>query len=211
MTSNHVFAPAMSANDEFKSQYQTSLRWAGLTAVLMTALMVWFSPRYTPAPYQLPAEAMEIVEIEPIIHIEEPPVVKAPPVLMPEIEAAPNEDPEAVATIEVPFWTPSYSPPVIDVGGSDFVASSSKPQLVSQPKPHYPEVARLARVEGTVIVKVLVDVDGSVRKAEIVRGVHTLLNNAALKAARQCVFVPGRQRELKVATWVAVPYNFRLH
>ena len=95
-------------------------------------------------------------------------------------------------------------------GETDFVASSTKPQLISQAKPHYPEVARLAQVEGTVMVKVLVDVDGSVKAAELIVGVHPLLNKEALKAARRCVFVPGQQRERKVATWVAVPYNVRL-
>ena len=103
-----------------------------------------------------------------------------------------------------------YQPVFPEPSGEGFVSSSRKPRLVYQAKPHYPEVARLAQVEGTVIVKVLVGVDGTVEQAAIVQGVHPLLNNAALKAARQCVFVPGQQRQIKVRTWVAVPYNFRL-
>jgi protein TonB len=204
--------PAVSANDLFKSQYNRSLRAAGVAAVLLSALMVWFSPRYAPQPYRLRNEAMTITDIEVEIIIEEPPEVAAAPQLIPEIEPALEDDPNALDTIEIRDFDDYFMPDVTTTpaAGEGFVASSTKPQLISRPKPHYPEVARLAQVEGTVVVKVLVDVDGQVAAAEIVRGVHPLLNNAALKAARGCLFVPGQQRELKVATWVAVPYNFRL-
>lgn len=212
MTSSRVLRPAPSANEIFKSQYSNYLRWASLAAVVITGLLVWFSPRYTPHPYVMPNTALEIITIEPADLYEEPPAVAAPPVVMPEIEPADDDDPGVVDPFEMPFFDRFYQPPVrnpypTDVG---FVASSAKPRLVSRPKPHYPEVARLAQVEGTVIVKVLVGVDGTVDQATIVQGAHPLLNNAALKAARQCVFVPGQQREIKVPTWVAVPYNFRL-
>lgn len=204
--------PAVSANDTFKAQYHRSLRAAAVAAVLLATVMVWLSPRYTAQPYRLRNEVMTITEIEVEFIVEEPPEVAAPPRLMPEIEAALEDDPSALDTIEIPgfddIFMPDVNPaPVTDTG---FVASSAKPRLISRPKPHYPEVARLAQVEGTVVVKVLVGVDGQVSAAEIVRGVHPLLNNAALKAARECLFVPGQQRELKVPTWVAVPYNFRL-
>jgi len=69
---------------------------------------------------------------------------------------------------------------------------------------------RLAQVEGTVIVKVLVGIDGTVQNAVSGQGAHPLLDRAALKAALGCRFQPGQQRELKVPTWVAVPHNFRL-
>ncbi|MDX2472258.1 MAG: TonB family protein [Candidatus Krumholzibacteria bacterium] len=211
MTINRVYAAAGSANEEFKSQYVRSLRWASLGAVTLTALMVWFSPQYIPTPYTLPDEAMQITEVEIIYKEDKPKEIPPAPMIPKEIEIVdkdyegPLEEPPDT-TVPYPPVQPSYFPPS-DV---EFVASSSKPQLVFQAKPHYPEVARLAQVEGTVIVKVLVSVNGEVTAAEIVQGQHPLLNNAALKAARRCLFKPGEQRKIKVPTWVAVPYNFRL-
>jgi protein TonB len=211
MTINRVYAAAGSANEEFKSQYVRSLKWASLGAVTLTALMVWFSPQYVPAPYTLPDEALILQDYEVDYVPVDPPKVEPPPVIPPEIEIV-----EGPFDIPPPEWFsewPIYAPPPKVTVPSDagFLPSSSKPRLVSQAKPHYPEVARLARVEGTVIVKVLVGVDGKVTAAEIVQGQHPLLNNAALKAARRCVFIPGEQRKIKVPTWVAVPYNFRLN
>jgi len=173
---------------------------------------VWTSPNYTPQPYQLRSEAIQIKDVEVIYEIPEPPKVAPAPIVRPEIVAVDDDDPGAVDIIELPDFHYLIEPlPSYPTGITDFVASSSLPQLAFQVKPHYPEVARLAQIEGTVIVKVLVGVDGQVKAAEIVQGRHPLLNNAALKAARRCLFIAGEQRRMKVQAWVAVPYNFRLH
>jgi len=212
LTRPSTLTPALAANLDFKAEYNQTLRWSALVALIAASTMIWLSPDYTPTPYQVrhQAECMQVVEI--FYEEEIPPEVASAPILPKEIESTYDEDPIAVETIEWEvnkFYTPTktYTPPVDD----GFVASSTKPRLISQPKPYYPEVARMAQVEGLVIVKVLVGVNGSVEAAQIVKGAHILLNNAALKAARKCLFEPGQQRSLKVPTWVAVPYNFRLH
>lgn len=211
MTINPNQISALSANEAFKSQYQRTVRWSALAAMLLTALFVWVSPQYTPTPYQLRTEVFQIQNVEVIYEIPDPPKVAAAPIVQPEIVAAAEEDPDAVDYFDMPDFDTMYRPkPTYPTGDTDFVSSSSKPQLVFQAKPHYPEVARLAQVEGTVVVKVLVDVDGTVQAAELINSVHPLLNKEALKAARKCIFIPGQQREMKVPTWVAVPYSFRL-
>jgi protein TonB len=105
------------------------------------------------------------------------------------------------------FAPPGYLP----APDAPFVISQQKPVLLSQPRPDYPEFARMAGLEGTVMVKVFVGVEGTVLDAQLVQSVHPLLDNAALAAARRCRFDPGKQREVRVGTWVAVPYRFRLH
>jgi protein TonB len=74
----------------------------------------------------------------------------------------------------------------------------------------YPEIARRAGLEGTVIVNVLVGPDGRVKQVEIAQGAHRVLDQAAAAAAWKCRFTPARQRELAVKAWLAIPYNFRL-
>ena len=41
--------------------------------------------------------------------------------------------------------------------------------------------------------------------------IKTLTRNAALVAARRCKFKPGKQRNIPVKAWLAIPYRFRLH
>jgi protein TonB len=97
------------------------------------------------------------------------------------------------------------------VQDAPFVVSERKPILLSQPRPDYPEFARMAGLEGTVLIKVFVGIEGAVLDAQLLQSVHPVLDNAALNAARRCRFEPGRQRTIPVATWVAVPYRFRIH
>jgi len=91
------------------------------------------------------------------------------------------------------------------------VASSAEPQLKFHVKADYPEIARRAGLEGTVMVHVLVDRNGRVDRAEVTRGVHPILDQAAKTAALRCRFTPGTQRTIPVPVWVAIPYRFRLH
>ena len=53
--------------------------------------------------------------------------------------------------------------------------------------------------------------DGSVQQAQIIQSVHPLVNKAALDAAYKCKFIPGKQRNIPVKAWMALPFNFRLH
>ena len=92
-----------------------------------------------------------------------------------------------------------------------FLASSSNPIIKIFAKPQYPEIARRSALEGTVIVKVLVGPDGLVKDAVVLQGVHPLLDREALAAARRCTFIPGKQRDIPVKAWMALPFNFRLH
>ena len=55
--------------------------------------------------------------------------------------------------------------------------------------PVYPEIARVARVEGIVVVDCTIDGDGRVIDARVLRG-HPLLDEAALAAVRRWVYMP---------------------
>jgi len=84
-----------------------------------------------------------------------------------------------------------------------------EPDLVSMQMPVYPEIARLAHIEGTVLVRVLVDTEGFVRDTRVLQSVLGL-DEAAVTAASTAVFRPARQQGRPVAVWVVVPIEFRL-
>jgi len=80
--------------------------------------------------------------------------------------------------------------------------------LVSSPAPHYPELAKLTRTEGKVVLEAVVSPSGEVVATHVLDG-HRLLRGAAEKAVRRWRFRPyirnGRARE--VATVIAVEFN----
>src|SRR4029077_345171 len=79
------------------------------------------------------------------------------------------------------------------------------------PSPAYPAIARRLRLEGTVVLRVLVDATG---RAEALRIDRTsganILDQAAMGAVRDWRFVPARQGPEAIAHWVDVPVRFRL-
>lgn len=205
----------MSANDEFKAQYNKYLRWSGLAAVILVLTGTMLSPTYIPNPYKLRQEEFEVVDIDDqeIIDIPPPPVEAPPPPKV--IEAAPDDEvtddvdiADTLMDLDMAISSSMGSFQVVDDG---FVASSTNPIITYWAKPKYPEVARMAQVEGTVVVKVLVGPDGSVLQAQVIQSVHPLVNKAAIEAAYKCKFIPGKQRNIPVKAWMALPFNFRLH
>jgi len=206
----------LSANDQFKAKYPRYLRWSAVIAVILVLVFFLVTPRYTPNPYRLRQEELEIVEMDQqdVIELPPPPVEAPPPPRV--IEAAPDDevtdDVDIADTLMDIDDAIASALPTYDVGGGGgFVASSEKPKLIRFVPPDYPEMARMSQIEGTVIVKVLVGSDGNVKDAQIIQGVHPMLNKAALAAARKAKFLPGKQRDIPVKAWMAIPYNFKLH
>lgn len=76
----------------------------------------------------------------------------------------------------------------------------------------YPEIAREAGIEGTVIVQFFVDKKGRVRETHILKGVpNTGLDEAAMEAIWKTRFKPAKQRDLEVGVWISIPVHFILH
>ncbi len=80
---------------------------------------------------------------------------------------------------------------------------------VSLPKPAYPEMAKRIRVQGTVSVQVLVDINGRVVSATPLSG-HPFLMIEARKAALQARFSPTKLNDQPVIVSGVITYNFVL-
>ena len=80
-------------------------------------------------------------------------------------------------------------------------------RAIELPKPVYPPIARAAHASGTVGVKVLIDVDGTVIAAASVSG-HPLLQAAAVDAARNARFTPTKVNGQPVKVVGVIDYNF---
>jgi TonB family protein len=80
-------------------------------------------------------------------------------------------------------------------------------KAVSKPQPAYPPVAKAARARGMVTVQVVVDEAGRVVSARAVGG-HPLLQQSAVKAARQARFTPTLLSGRPVKVTGVITYNF---
>jgi protein TonB len=71
-------------------------------------------------------------------------------------------------------------------------------------------MARKAGIEGRVTVQFIVNEQGKVENAQVVRGIGGGCDEEALKAIRAAEFEPGMQRGRPVRVQYALSINFRL-
>ena len=79
-----------------------------------------------------------------------------------------------------------------------------------QEKIRYPEQARSRDVEGSVIVKFVVDEQGRVLDPVVERGLGFGCDEEALRVVRQARFKPGRQSGRPVKVQLSLTITFRL-
>lgn len=91
-----------------------------------------------------------------------------------------------------------------------FIAYETPPTNVKPIKPVYPEMARKAGVEGTVILFVLIDKEGKVRDIKVRKGIGGGLDESAVAAVRATPWTPAIQNNRPVSVWVSVPIRFKL-
>jgi TonB family protein len=86
------------------------------------------------------------------------------------------------------------------------------PVLVSLSRPQYPPIARRMRVEGTVLLSLLVDENGRVADVRLDSGVsqNVGLNEAAIAAARTATYQPATKDGVRVKMWHQLKVPFKL-
>lgn len=98
-----------------------------------------------------------------------------------------------------------------DMGPPRFMPAEVFPSCTFQPAPAYPEMARMAGVEGTATLWVFVKADGTVGDVQLYNssGVASL-DDAALAAAPRTRWVPASNNGLPVGVWTTLQYRFSL-
>ena len=134
---------------------------------------------------------------------------------LPEPTAAPTIPPTAVA---VPTLVPTESPPMVEAPNpvavpekepelrrGDLVGPGAgvvEPALISPPRVVYPPIARQQRVEGRVVVLVLVDENGKVVEARLQQGLsQAAINEAVLAGVRTAKFRAPTKNGTPVKMW----------
>jgi len=121
---------------------------------------------------------------------------------------------QAMASIGNIFTTNSSSmAQVQDDRPVNFVPYDDAPVVIGSIEPEYPEFARRAKQQGTVVLEVEVLKDGSIRGINVKRSVSSIpggLDDAAIAAVRKVRFQPGRSSGQPVDCLVIIPIEFKL-
>jgi periplasmic protein TonB len=87
---------------------------------------------------------------------------------------------------------------------------SAMPELVSEVRVPYPPSAKQRGISGAVLMDLLIDDAGKVRKAALINGPDPELNDSALRAIREFRFKPALQEGRAVAARIRYTYRFVL-
>jgi TonB family protein len=82
------------------------------------------------------------------------------------------------------------------------------PRFKKVVKPEYTKEMIDNKVEGTVKLKVLVDIDGKVKKATVLSDIGFTSAQQAVAATMGMEFVPAMRGEEAVAVWIIIPIKF---
>ena len=155
---------------------------------------------------------------------------KAPtPQAAPQLQAVPNPAPApnapvAVATPPGPLppliapvavsEAPAAGPPapaLAPSAGPQVELPSSNAEYLQNPKPAYPSMSRRLGEQGTVLLQVLIGIDGTAQKGEIKKSSgFSRLDQVALTTALKWRYVPGKRAGVAEAMWFTVPIGFAL-
>ena len=168
-------------------------------------------------------ELVRMEEIKQTVQIEKPPPPPRPPVpvAVPDEMVLDNSDLalDSFLDIEASVDLPPPPPtPVMEEEPEEeiFVVVEKQPEIIGgleqlyEVTP-YPEIARRSGMEGTVVVKVVVNPDGTPSDPVVARGVHEVLDDAAVRGVMSLRFEPGMQRNRPVKTYFASPVRFKLN
>ncbi len=97
-------------------------------------------------------------------------------------------------------------------GGTGGNGRITTPKLIFAPDPEFSEEARKAKVQGIVVMTVLVGTDGRIHQAQITRSLGMGLDEKALEAVKLWKFEPAKAADgASVAVYASIEVNFRLY
>lgn len=163
-------------------------------------------PRHVPAHHAPPPPARKLAAAP-----ELPPAANAPTGRA-EPQAAPPPATAAVAATPAPAPAPAApSAPAPAPATARVQLPVSDADYLHNPKPVYPPTSRRLGEQGKVVLRVLIGVDGTAQDATVLESSgFARLDRAALEAARQWRYVPGKRGGVPEPMWVKVPIDFDL-
>lgn len=95
-------------------------------------------------------------------------------------------------------------------GGGNSGPVDTQPVLLNRPRPNYTEEARKNKIQGSVLVEVVIGTDGAVKQVRVIRGLPDGLTENAIQAAYQLRFRPAMRNGQPVQFRKRVTLDFNL-
>ncbi len=200
-------------NARFKARYGQFFLYAALISTVVHYILMQVLPGMSPPDFTVGSQETVVYDIPEEIIIPPPPERIKKPVATP-VEAAPEEEVEEEVTMAE--TTPDKNVPVIPSSIEDqptFTPYEVAPALIrGSVKLKYPSFLKKAGIEGTVILWLLIDETGIVRKVQINRSSgNKALDDSAVQAYSSARFTPAMSRDRPVKVWVQYPVQFKLN
>jgi protein TonB len=166
--------------------------------------------KYVPPPPKI--EHREIVKkkLTRKVPIPDPTPDEPEPIREPEPEI---EDEPIPPDVEFLIGTPEPPPPSGPLLAG--VGDVTNPTVIPESKidPEYPELARVARLEGNVILQAIIHTDGAVGQIEVLRSNRPNMGfeEAAIEAVQNWKYHPAEQNGRAVEVYFTVIVEFTLH
>ncbi len=198
---------------DLRLKYRKALE-TGIIISLLIMIGVFYSFKTFESTVKLPERpdiTIETIEIPQTQQLQKPPPPSRPSIPV-ETDDEDISDEVTIEETEVtlePLNELPPPPPPEEEEVFEFFAVSEKPVIIRKEKPVYPDLARKAGIEGTVVVTVTIGKTGKVEDARILKSIP-MLDAAALAAARKCTFKPAKQRDKFVRVKMNIPFRFKL-
>jgi periplasmic protein TonB len=96
------------------------------------------------------------------------------------------------------------------LGAPDGTNGIYMPRLIYSPNPAYTDAARRKRIQGLVLIALIVNPDGTRSELRVLQGLDPDLDKEAVKTVSRWKYKPGTKEGRPVAMHIAVEVNFRL-
>ena len=224
----HAILPVKARGADLRNQYGITLLIGGIISLLVVLLLVRLPVRLESSYTALTVE-QEVVHLEEITQTEQR--AKAPPPPRPSVPIeVPNDEvvddleldldvsldlDEELVALELPVLPDAAPAGEEEYEAEIFLAVEDMPVLIGgvasiYENLTYPVIAREAGVSGTVVVQMVIEVDGKPTDIVVFKSVHQILDQAAVDAIKQVRFVPGKQRGKPVRVRMAIPVRFKI-
>ena len=125
-------------------------------------------------------------------------------------EIAPEEDVQVAAPDDAIFGVPDAPPAPQEAPIRVGFGQMKEPKKLVNTQPVYPETARRARLQGVVILEIIVDRQGNVRSWKVLRPLSLGLTEAAIEAVKQWKYEPPMYNGRPVEVLITVTMRFSL-
>ncbi|MEA2173050.1 MAG: hypothetical protein QOD00_642 [Blastocatellia bacterium] len=88
---------------------------------------------------------------------------------------------------------------------------TQKARILTRPQPQYTESAHEHGIEGTVVIRAVLDSSGEMKSIRVVSGLPYGLTEKAVAAAHQIKFVPAVKDGRPVSQYIQIEYNFTFY